>query len=89
MLRFVSRNLERFVNPNMRRIVDLIGSFDKDKARELKEFASGSIKDSVDGIVAQRNNIAHGRSSDTTIANVTRQFDDAKKLIEKLRSLFQ
>ncbi len=87
--RFVSRNLERFANPNMQRIVDLVGSFDRDAARKLEEFADGSIRDSVDGVVAQRHNIAHGRPSGTTIANVARQFEDAKKLAGKLKSLFQ
>ncbi len=87
--RFVSRTLERFTNPNMKKIVDLVGSFDRDGARRLEAFADGSIKDSVDGVVAQRHNIAHGRPSDTTIANVARQFEDAKKLADKLKSLFQ
>ena len=88
VLRYVSRNLERFRNPNMDNILNLIRSFDEDSARQLEDFASGSIKESVNGIVAQRHRIAHGRSTDTTIARVNQQFDDARKFTNKLKALF-
>jgi len=87
--RFVSRNLERFTNPRMQRIIEPVGSFDKDSAKQLEAFASDGIKESVDGIVTQRNSIAHGRRTDTTLVNVSRQFDDARRLAGKLNSLFR
>ena len=89
VLRFVSQNLERFGNPNMERILNLVRSCDKDSASQLEGYARGSIKESVNGMVAQRHRIAHGRSTDTTIARVSEQFEDAKKLANKLKSLLQ
>lgn len=87
--RFVSRNLDRFRNPTMDNVVNLIRSFDEIRARQLEEFARGSIKESVNGMVAQRHRIAHGRSTDTTIARVSQQFEDARKIANKLKILFQ
>jgi len=87
--RFVSRNLERFRNPTMNNVVNLIRSFDETRARQLEDFASGSIKDSVNGMVVQRHRIAHGRSTDTTIARVSQQFEDTRKIANKLKTLFQ
>lgn len=91
--RFADRSLKRFTNPNMERIIRLVESFDKDSARELTEFTREGdgvrIRESVNGIVAQRNIIAHGRLSNTTIANIDQQFQDAKRLTDKLRRLFQ
>ena len=89
VLRFVSQNLGRFSNPNMERILNLVRSFDKDSASQLEDYARGSIKESVNGMVAQRHRIAHGRSTDTTIARISEQFEDAKKLANKLKSLLQ
>ena len=84
ILRYVSRHLERFRNPNMDNILNLIRSFDEDSARQLEVFSSGRIKESVNGMVAQRHRIAHGRSTDTTIARVNQQFEDAKRITDKL-----
>lgn len=86
--RFVSQSLERFNNPRADRIFDLVRSFDKERAIQLEEFAKGSIRESVNGMVAQRHRIAHGRSTDTTITRISLQFEDAKKFAKKLEELF-
>ena len=86
--RYVSRNLERFANPNVERIVDLVRSFNDDYARELEDFARGEIKEGINGMIALRNQIAHGRSTDTTIARVSQQFSHARTLANKLKSRF-
>jgi len=86
--RFVNQNLQRMRNPNTEQILSLVRSFDKDRANELKEFFQGRIKESVDGVVALRNQIAHGGFAYTTIAKVKAQFDDSRELAGKLRELF-
>ena len=86
--RFVSQNLERFNNPKADKIFDLVRSFDKNKANQLEDFARGSISESVNGMIAQRHRIAHGRSTDTTVMRICQQFDDVKKFANKLENLF-
>ena len=86
--RFVGQNLQRMRSPNTEEIFKLVHSFDKDRANKLKEFFQGRIKESVDGVVALRNQIAHGGPANTTIANVKTQFEDSKRLAGKLKELF-
>lgn len=86
--RFVGQRLQRIRSPNTEEILSLVRSFDEDRANELKEFFQGRIKESVDGVVALRNRIAHGGSAYTTIANVKTQFDDSRELATKLKELF-
>ena len=86
--RFVGQRLRRIRSPNTEEILSLVRSFDEDRADELKEFFQGRIKESVDGVVALRNQIAHGKSANTTIANVKTQFEDSKRLAGKLKELF-
>lgn len=86
--RFVGQNLQRMRSPNTEEIFKLVHSFDKDRASKLKEFFQGRIKESVDGVVALRNQIAHGGPANTTISNVKTQFEDSKRLAGKLKELF-
>ena len=85
---FVSRNLDRFSSPKMENILTLVRSFDKNRAGELEEFAEGSVKESVNSIVGLRNQIAHGRPTNVSVALISRYFEDAKKFDRKLRTLF-
>ena len=75
-------------SPNTEEILKLVGSFDKGRANELKGFFRGRIKESVDGVITLRNQIAHGESAPATIAKVKTQFDDSRELARKLKELF-
>ena len=87
--RFVAQRLRRIRSPNINGILDLVRSFDKDLANELKKFVTReSIKESVNSVVELRNQIAHGTSVTTTIANAKNQFEDSKRLAGKLKELF-
>ena len=89
VVRFVDQRLRRLRSPDTKEILNLVGSFDKNRAEELKKFISRrGIKESVDSVVELRNRIAHGISTDTTITRVKIQFEDSKKLAEKLKELF-
>ena len=89
VVRFVSRNLDRFNSPKMGNIIGLVRSFDEGRATELERFVEGRIKESVNSLVGVRNQIAHGRSTDITVGRIVQQFEDAKKLAGKLEDLFQ
>ena len=87
--KFVGQILQKMRNPRTKEISDLVRSFDKGRADELKEFFQGRIKESVDSVVALRNEIAHGRPpAHATIANVKKQFDDSREFATKLKELF-
>lgn len=89
VVNYVGRTLDRFSNPRMNRILELLRAFDEDATDELKMFAGGKIEASVNSIVSNRHRIAHGRSSQITMIQVKGYYEDARQLASKMRELFQ
>ena len=89
VVNFVSRSLNRFQNPKMENILDLVRGIDGGIADDLGDYADGSIRESVNSIVGIRHLIAHGRSANISVGRVTQYFEDAKKLARKMEDLLQ
>jgi hypothetical protein len=85
--RYVASCLEYFQNPKMEKIVGLIRSFDPNWASELVERTEGEPKDAVDSIVANRNNISHGRSVSISFAQMTKYYQGSLQAIEAVVTL--
>ncbi len=79
---FAMANIKDFINPKMEKILQLSGQFSKEWKEDLEAFASGERKDAVDSIVANRNNIAHGRSVSLTITRMKRYYEKALEVTE-------
>ena len=79
---FVKNKLEDFQNPNMGKILELTRSFNQEWEIRLRFATEGEIKDAVDSIVANRHNIAHGRSVGITYVRIKNYYDNAIKLID-------
>lgn len=87
VVNFAVRNIERFRNPKIDRILDLIRRFDKDLATRLEASVDDRIKESVNSIVGLRNQVAHGRSSDVTITRIGAHFENAQRFARKLKDV--
>lgn len=85
--RYVQGTLDHFRNPNAEKILQLIGRFDSDCRKALEDNISGRLRDSVDSISANKNNVAHGRRSGITLAQVSQYFEDAKAVVSKARAI--
>jgi len=79
---YVSSGLERFQSPKMGNILDLTRAFSLQWAEELENVTEGELKESVDSIVANRHNIAHGRDSGISYARIREYYQNAIKVIE-------
>ena len=79
---YVQRRLRRFQNPKMGAILELTGAFSSHWESALKNWAEGDLKDAVDSIVANRNNIAHGRDVGITYTRIKDYYERAVKVIE-------
>ena len=79
---YVERQLNRLQNPNMERILQLLRSFRSTWADELKSRTEGEPKDAIDSIIANRNNIAHGKNVGITYTTVHRNYQSALTVIE-------
>lgn len=82
--RAMTRRLERFRNPRLGVILDLVGEFDTAWEEELRDLADGAVGESVNSIVALRHRVAHGRSDRVSIGTVGRYFDEAQRLPRRL-----
>jgi hypothetical protein len=79
---FVEAELEYFTNPNMEKIIQLAGSFNTEWASALRSDTEGPIKEAIDSIRADRNQIAHGESIGLTIGTMKEYYKYAVKLVE-------
>lgn len=80
--RFVTLRLERGCqNLNMENILQVVGAFSLDWRAELKKETEGELKDAVDSVVANKNNIVHGRSSNISYNRVKEYYDKVVKVI--------
>ena len=84
---FVEKKIGRFQNANMKKIMQLIMSFNSDWADTLEKELSGETKDSVDSIVANKNNIAHGVSVGITYAQIKKYYENSLVLIERIEEI--
>ena len=85
--RYVEFTLGSFRDPNMEKILQLIGRLDAKYRSRLEAEASDRLKDSVDSISANRNNIAHGRRSGISLGQARSYFDDARTVVGKVRGI--
>lgn len=78
------RQLDRFQNPNMERILQVAGSFDPTWRREL-ESLEDRVKDAVDSIVSNRNQISHGENVGLSLGTMRRYYDGAVVIVEAIQ----
>lgn len=87
--RYVDSTLGVFRDPNMEKILQLVGRFDPEYRESLEAEAGGRLKDSVDSISANRNNIVHGRRSGISLGQVRSYYDDARAVVSKARVIMR
>ncbi len=83
--RFVSRQLERITNPNAERFIQTAGAFHPRWGEELREFFDSSpdmTKGAINSIMSERNRIAHGESSQITVARVREYLERSVAVLE-------
>ncbi|MEB3884543.1 HEPN domain-containing protein [Lyngbya sp. CCY1209] len=81
---YVEKQLSGFQNPKMEKILDIAKSFNPKWSERLSQVVQGEIKESIDSIVANRNNIAHGRNVGITYTRIKGYYQNAVKLIDLL-----
>jgi hypothetical protein len=83
--RHVLASADRFTNPDTRKILSVVRTFDPDWETKLIAFWEGEIKDAVGSVVGNRHLIAHGRASNVSLARVA----DWQKSIGRLCDFFE
>jgi len=83
---FVEGKLKDFQNPKMDKIFQLTGLFSKEWENDLRRDTEGALKDAVDSIANNRNNIAHGGSVGISYSQIKSYYDRAIKVIELIEN---
>ena len=83
---FVEGKLEDFQNPKMEKILQLTGLFSKEWADELRLKTKDELKDAVDSIANNRNQIAHGGSVGISYSQIKSYYDRAIEVIELIEN---
>ena len=87
IVNFVEKKLEKFQNPKMEKIFQLMDSFDKKWGDQLRTKTEGEIKDAVNSIVDLRNRIAHGKFVNTTYITIKNYYQSSKKLLDVIEDI--
>jgi hypothetical protein len=87
--RYVRKQLAQFLNPNPKKIKDLILAFDEKWASELEEFWEGEIKDSIGSLVRNRHLISHGKPTTVSLGQVKPWVGCAKKFCAQLKVMVE
>lgn len=85
--RFVENRLLSFQNAKMSRIIEWIRSFDVGWAEKLESHTEGELRDAVDGVVANKNAIAHGRSTGISLGTIEKYYRNVIKVIDAMVNL--
>ena len=83
----MEKKLEKFQNPRMEKIFQLMASFDEEWGKQLRIRTEGEIKDAVNGIVNLRNKIAHGKFVTTTYITIKNYYQSSKKLLDVIEDI--
>lgn len=79
---YINSNLRYFQNAKTEKILTLISTFSKDWRDEMDKFITDEMKDSIDGIVENKNSIAHGRNVGITYSRLIKYWDNSIKVLE-------
>lgn len=83
---YVNSKLKRFTNPNMHDIVELAGTFNSRWGEILEQGSQGELKDAVDSVMANRNQIAHGENVGISYIRIKEYYNSISKLISFVES---
>lgn len=82
IVNYVVAQLSSLQNPKMEKILQLTRCFNPKWAESLKDATEGELKDSVDSIVNNRNQIAHGKQTNITYHTISSYYQDAIKVVD-------
>ena len=69
---------------NGQQLLDLVGSFDKGWMTDLGAYMAGKRRDALDSVVANRNRIAHGDSSNISFHQVSEYYESVREILQRL-----
>jgi hypothetical protein len=88
VVQHVSWRMGTFQNPNVERLLQLVGSFGRHRRQELDAALEGPEREALGSVIAQRNKTAHGEPSAISLSQVASYYIEIKKMLEKIAARF-
>jgi len=85
VLSFVEAQLNGFQNPNVQKISELAGGFDKDWGKEISDSLDEELRDHINSIVSNRHQIAHGRDVGLSYTRMRDYYQSSLKLVDLIK----
>ena len=79
---YIEKQLEYRTNLNMQRLLELLGAFNSEWRTKLDSSVTEEMKATIDGIVANRNLIAHGENVGISFVRIRDCYQNAIAVIE-------
>lgn len=76
-----------FQNPKYSKLIAFLNEFNTVWSKRLNERIMDNNKDALSSIVHNKNQIAHGNSSNITFSQIKQDYQDSKIIIEQLDSI--
>jgi len=85
---YIGKNL-KLQNASSEKIYILVKSFNEDWEVSFRQKTEGELKDAIDSVVANRNQIAHGRNVGISFNVINNYYQRSKEFIRILLSICQ
>lgn len=86
---YVSKQIGSLQNAKAGKIYDLVASFNADWESQLRTRTEGSVRDAIDSVVANRNQIAHGRDANISFVVIKGYYERSKEFINIMEFICQ
>jgi hypothetical protein len=80
---------KHFTNIDYRKLDGFINSFSTDWWEKFEKELNADLKSSLNSIISNRNNIAHGNPDSITFGNMKTHYENMKKIISILDSIIK
>ncbi|WP_414528732.1 HEPN domain-containing protein [Nodularia chucula] len=87
--KFVTKQIESITNCKTSRITEILGKFSPIWQSEFTNKIGNEIKDSIDSVVINRHQIAHGKSVGMSYHSVSNWYKNVKKAVEILEEVIK
>jgi len=86
---FVKNKLKRLTNIDYKKINEFLNSFSPDWSRQFDDKLTDELKSSLNAIISNRNNIAHGNNDTITMEIMKRHYENMKTIINILEGIIK
>ncbi|MCC5945101.1 MAG: hypothetical protein JJT94_09200 [Bernardetiaceae bacterium] len=86
---FVKNKTKSFTNINYQKLASFLNAFDNSWGRKFEEMLTPELKSSLNAVIANRNNIAHGIPDSISLGSMKIHYENMKKIITIIDSIIK